>query len=135
MNEQQRKFELYLDGQITECRQHSKLLAADERVEEGNFEKVRANVYEIFKTILSAAEKVCGKDDGARKRFFLQKTDEIPANWTTSYEEAKKQGVKFGLWIEPEKQGDVEKMHIESIKLDTVREIKEMCMQIWEETT
>ena len=122
MNEQQRKFELYLDGQITDCRQRSKLLAADERVEEGNFEKVRANVYEIFKTILSAAEKVCGKDDGARKRFFLQKTDEIPANWTTSYEEAKK-------------QGDVEKMHIESIKLDTVREIKEMCMQIWEETT
>lgn len=122
MNEQQRKFELYLDGQITDCRQRSKLLAADERVEEGNFEKVRANVYEIFKTILSAAEKVCGKDDGARKRFFLQKTDEIPANWTTSYEEAKK-------------QGDVEKVYIESIKLDTVREIKEMCMQIWEETT
>ena len=122
MNEQQRKFELYLDEQITECRQHSKLLAADERTDEGNFEKVRANVYEIFKTILSAAEKVCGKDDGARKRFFLQKTDEIPANWTTSYEEAKK-------------QGDVEKVYIESIKLDTVREIKEMCMQIWEETT
>lgn len=122
MNEKQRKFELYLDEQITECRQRSELLAADERMDEGNFEKVRANVYEIFKTILSAAEKVCGKDDGARKRFFLQKTDEIPANWTTSYEEAKK-------------QGDVEKVYIESIKLDTAREIKEMCMQIWEENT
>lgn len=122
MNEQQRKFELYIDEQITDCRQRSELLAADERTDEGNFEKVRANVYEIFKTILSAAEKVCGKDDGARKRFFLQKTDEIPANWTTSYEEAKK-------------QGDVEKVYIESIKLDTAREIKEMCMQIWEETT
>lgn len=122
MNEQQRKFELYLDEQIIECRQHSKLLAADERMDEGNFEKVRANVYEIFKTILSAAEKVCGKDDGARKRFFLQKMDEIPANWTTSYEKASQ-------------HRDVDKMHIESIKLDTVREIKEMCMQIWEENT
>lgn len=71
MNEQQQKFDLYLDERITACKQRSTQLTADHRMDEGNFEKVRANVYEIFKTILSVAEKVCGEDNFARKRFFL----------------------------------------------------------------
>ena len=122
MSEQQRKFESYLDEQIASCKQHSKQLAEDDRMDEGNFEKVRANVYEIFKTILSVAERVCGKDDSAKRSFFLQKVEQIPTSWAASYEKAKQ-------------NGDVEKMHIEKIKLDTIREIKDMCMQIWEETT
>ena len=122
MNEQQRKFESYFDKQIAACKQRSKLLAEDDRTDEGNFEKVRANVYEIFKTILSVAERVCGKDDLAKREFFLQKAEQIPTSWTASYEKAKQ-------------SGDVEKMHIESIKLDTIQEIKDMCMRIWEGTT
>ena len=122
MNEQQRKFEFYLDEQIAACKQRSKLLAADDRIDEGNFEKIRANIYEIFKTILSVAERICGNDDLARRDFFLQKAEQIPASWAASYEKARQ-------------NGDVEKMHIESIKLDTIQEIKDMCMQIWEETT
>lgn len=122
MDEQQQKFESYLDEQIAACKQRSRLLAEDDRMDEGNFEKVRTNVYEIFKTILSVAERVCGKDDLAKKRFFLQKAEQIPMSWTTSYEKAKQ-------------NGDARKMHIESIKLDTIQEIKDMCMQVWEETT
>ena len=121
MNEQHQKLKLYLDKQITDCIQRCKLLTAENRMDEGNFEKVRANVYEIFKTILSAAEKVYGTDNIAEKRFFLEKADQIPKSWTASYDNAKQ-------------HGDIEKMHMESIKLDTVREIKDICMQIWEET-
>lgn len=120
--DKQQKFEFYLDEQIVACKQRSKLLAEDDRMDEGNFEKVRANVYEIFKTILSVAERACGNDDLAKKRFFLQKTEQIPMSWANSYEKAKQ-------------NRDAEKMHIESIKLDTIQEIKDMCMQIWEETT
>ena len=122
MNEQQRKFESYLDERIAACKRRGRLLAEDGRMDEGNFEKIRANVYEIFKTILSAAERVCGRDDFARRKFFLQKAEQIPTSWTASYERA-------------EQNGDVEKMHIERIKLDTIQEIKNMCMQIWGETT
>ena len=122
MNEQQRKIESYLDRQIAACKQRSQLLAEDDRMDEGNFEKVRANVYEIFKTILSVAERVCGGDDSAKRAFFLQKAEQIPTSWTDSYEKARQ-------------NGDIEKMHIESLKLDTIQEIKDMCMQIWEETT
>ena len=121
MTEQQRKFESYLDDQIAACKQRSKLLAEDNRMDEGNFEKVRANVYEIFKTILSVAERVCGTDDSAKKAFFSQKAEQIPTSSTASYEKARE-------------NGDVEKIHIERIKLDTVREIKDMCMRIWGES-
>lgn len=122
MNEKQQKFEAYLEGQIAACEQRGRLFAGDNRTDEGNFEKIRANIYGIFKTILSAAERVCGEDDLAEKQFFLQKAEEIPANWTASYEKARQ-------------NGDAEKMHIETIKLDTVQEIRDMCMQIWEENT
>ena len=122
MNEQQQKFESYLDEQIAACKQRSKLLAEDDRMDEGTFEKIRANVYEIFKTILSVAERVCGNDDSAKKEFFLQKAEQIPANWAASYEKAKQ-------------NEDARKMHIESIKLDAIQEIKDMCIQIWEEMT
>lgn len=122
MNERQCKFERYLEGRIAACKQRGGLLVADDRMDEGNFEKIRANVYEIFKTILSVTEKVCEEDDCAKKRFFLQKVEQIPSGWEASYEKAKQ-------------HGDVEKMHIEGLKLDTAREIREMYMQIWEETT
>ena len=46
----------------------------------------------------------------------------LKTSWRTSYEKAKQ-------------NGDVKKIHIESIKLDTIQEIKDMCMQIWEEST
>lgn len=120
MKEQQQKFESYLEERIAACRRRSRLLAEDDRVDEGNFEKVRANVYEIFKTVFSAAEKVCGGDDAARRAFFLQKTEQIPAGWAVSYEKAGQ-------------NGDTGKMHTEAIKLDTVREIRETYMQIWGE--
>ncbi|MDE7214168.1 MAG: hypothetical protein K2N42_06280 [Anaeroplasmataceae bacterium] len=116
----QNKFEVYLDEHISACKQQSRLLAEDGRMDEGNFEKVRANVYEIFKTILSVSQKVCGNDDLARKNFFLEKLEQIPTSWKDSYEKAKE-------------HGEVEKMHIESIKLKTIQEIKDTFMKIWEE--
>ena len=118
MDERKQKFESYFDEHITACKQRSKLLAEDDRMDEGNFEKIRANVYEIFKTILSVAERVCENDDLAKRRFFLQKAEQIPASWMTSYEEAKQ-------------HGDARKMHVERIKLDTIQEIRDMYIQIW----
>lgn len=120
MNNIYQRFESYLDERIATCKEHSNLLAKDDRIDEGNFEKVRANVYEIFKTILSVAENICGEDDLAKKKFFLEKAEQIPLSWTTSYEKAKQ-------------NEDVTKMHIESIKLETIQEIKDMFIQIEEE--
>ena len=121
MNEQHRIFESYLEEQIAACNLRGALLTADGRPDEGNFEKIRANIYEIFKTILPVSEKVHEKDDSAKKDFFLQKTGQIPKDWADSYEKARQ-------------HGDDKKMHIERIKLDTAREIKDTYLKIWEET-
>ena len=75
----------------------------------------------FLKTIFSVAGRVCGDDDRARRDFFSQKAQQIPAGWAASYEKARQ-------------NGDTEKMHIETIKLDAIREIREMCAQIWGET-
>ena len=120
MSEKQRKFESYLNEQEMACRRYSGVLAKEGRIDEGNFETIRANIYEIFRTIFSVAERTCGNDEFAERDFFLQKAEQIPANWMASYKKA-------------EQNGDAKKMHIEGIKLDTVQKIKDMFMQIWEE--
>lgn len=120
MSERQRKFGRWLEEQITACEQRGRRLAEDDRADEANFEKIRANVYDVFKTILSVAGRVCGEDERAGKAFFSQRAEQIPASWKASYQKAKQ-------------NGDAAKMHIETIKLDTIREIREMCVQIWGE--
>mgnify|MGYP006990122370 CR=1 FL=1 len=45
MNEKQRKFELYLDEKIAACRQRCERFAADDRIDEGNFEISAAVTY------------------------------------------------------------------------------------------
>ncbi len=116
MDKQQSEFIRYLDERIADCNERAKSLREEGRADEGIFENIRTNVYEIFKTVLSAAEKTCGAGNSAKWDFFLQKTEQIPENWRISYEKAKE-------------HGDIKKMHIESIKLETVQEIREMIMK------
>lgn len=109
----------YFDGQIALCGQRSKELLADERMDEATFEKVKANVYDIFRTILSVAVKTCKADPGAVQRFFIQKAEQISSSWVAAYDKAKQ-------------HSDVVKMQIEQIKLDTIHEIRENFAKIWE---
>ena len=63
----------YFDAQISLCEQRGKKLLADDRTDEANFEKVKANIYDIFRTIFSAGAKSCKDDSEAVKRFFMLK--------------------------------------------------------------
>lgn len=109
----------YFDECVSLCGQRGRMLRADDRTDEAVFENVRANVYEIFRTVLSVAVKRGGGDPEAVRRFFIQKTEQIPADWTAAYEQA-------------ERHNNVEKMQIERIKLDTAGEIRETFAKIWE---
>ncbi len=110
----------YFDKQISLCKQCNKNLLTDERMDEANFEKVKANVYDIFRTIFSVAVKNSKGDFEAIKRFFILKIEQIPSNWVIAYNTAKQ-------------HDNTVKMQIEQIKLDTVSEIKQMFITIWEE--
>lgn len=110
----------YFEKRVAECRQREKELLWDERRDEAELEKVRANVYDIFCTVLSAGVKACKGEDDEVRSFFEQKCEQIPSNWLASYEKARQ-------------HNDGVKMHIEQIKLDTVGEIKENFAKLWEE--
>ncbi len=121
MNEKVKCMNLYFENQIAFCNQEQKTLLEDDRTDEATFQKIKANVYDIFRTILSVAQKNGNSSPEAVKHFFLVKTEQIPSNWNAAYEMAKQ-------------HNDTEKMLIEKLKLDTVHEIRNQFLTLWEET-
>lgn len=113
------KLNRYFEEQIAMCNQRNKKLLDDERPDEATFEKVKANVYDIFRTILSVAVKTSKGEPDAVRRFFVQKTEQILSSWVTAYDKAKQ-------------HNDTVKMCLEQIKLDTIGEIKENFAKTWE---
>lgn len=113
------KLNRYFEEQIAMCNQRNKKLLDDERTDEATFEKVKANVYDIFRTIFSVAVKTSKGEPDAVRRFFVQKIEQIPSSWVTAYDKAKQ-------------HNDTVKMCLEQIKLDTIGEIKENFAKTWE---
>lgn len=109
----------YLEKRIVQCKAQEQRLAADERKSEAIFARVQTNVYDIFKTMLAAGEKAAGGDEEKLKLFFMQKLEQIPQNWHAAFAEAKA-------------HGDVEKEHIERLKLEVVEEIRTEAARLWE---
>ena len=119
MNEKIKHMNLFLDQQIQLCKQYEIELQEDERRDEANFQKIKANVYDIFKTILSVAQKAGNGNPAAVKQFFLVKMEQIPASWKTAYEAARL-------------HDHTENMLIEEIKLDPAAEIENEFLSCWE---
>ena len=69
----------WFEEQIALCGQRRQALLADDRADEATFEKIRANVYDIFRTVLSVAARTCGEKDAAG-RFFRQRMESIPTS-------------------------------------------------------
>lgn len=107
----EKEIQIFLEQKIAACEEKRKRLQEDGYSDEADFEKIRANVYDIFKTVLSAAAKQSGQGPSGAWDFLKKKLEEIPSNWSAAYEKAKQ-------------HDDVKSMHIESIKLDVAQDIK-----------
>lgn len=119
MEQKLSQMDRYFEEQIAICHRRGQALLADGRADEAAFEKVRANVFGIFRTVLSVAAKSGGGDPDAVRRFFAQKAGQIPASWAAAYGKAKQ-------------HNDTARMHLEQIKLGTAAEIRENFAKIWE---
>ncbi len=119
MSEKQNEFTTWLGSQIAACEKRREKLLADERSDESDFEKVKANIYDIFRTVFNVALKTSDGNADAARRFFLLRAEEIPANWKAAYEKAKQ-------------HNDAHKMQIESLNLETIQDIKTAFERIWE---
>ena len=109
----------YLEERASACKERGLELAAQERGDEAAFEKVRANVYDIFRTVLEAALRLGDGDDGAVQRFFMMKAEQIPSSWKAARERAAL-------------HDDEERLMIEGLKLDTAREVRARFAEFWE---
>ena len=94
------------------CRAKAAEKAADSRGDEANFEKIKANVYGIFRAVLETALKKYG-EGGAAEAFFAVKLRGIPSGWREALSAAAD-------------KGDSAAAHTERLKLGTVAEIEKM---------
>lgn len=109
----------YLDISIKKSQDMTQELIKDNRKDEADHEKVKTNVYQIFKTVFQVITRQKASELDNIKKLFLEKLETIPANWKTSLESAK----KFQ---------DYEKILIEEIKLQTLEEIRNTFLTLWE---
>ena len=96
-----KQFVAYLDEKVESYRQESRRLVADDRRDEGNLAKIKANVYGICKSVF----QVQGKEKAQVVLTGLR------GEWETSLAAARE-------------HDDVKKAAIEEIKLETLMEIR-----------
>ena len=93
----------YFEEKIAQCKDRKHALLAEYRADEAVFEEVRCNVYGIFQTIWNMDRGV---------PFFLEKLEAIPQNWKKALARA-------------QEHHDVKAAVMETIKLETIREIRQ----------
>ena len=109
----------YFEARTAACQAAAAALTADNRADEAVFEKIRMNVFTIFRQVYSASGQACGSDHNKRLDFLRKQLDKIPSAWQVSLEAA-------------QSHGDGEKAHIEEIKLATAAEIRQKVTE-WSE--
>lgn len=119
MEQKQKQFVNWFEEQILKCNEQEKSLLADDRADEATFEKIKANVYDIFRTVFTVAVNNGKGDTAAIGQFFTSRMKTIPAGWTVSYEKAKE-------------HDDILKMQVERLKLDAIQEIRTKFSELWE---
>ena len=108
----------YFDNEILQFIKRADSLIADDRTDEAVFEKIKANIYDTFRTVFSVAVRLNQNDEQAVQDFFLRKLNEIPASWSASYDNAAL-------------HHDEVRMNTETIKLGAAHAVREKFLQIW----
>ena len=73
-----------------DLRQQAGAFAADQRQDEADLTKIRANIYEVCATIGNVAGKAAAP--GQQEAFYLKKLEELPRNWRMALEMAEAHG-------------------------------------------
>ena len=112
-------FSKYIDEAVEQLQQEENYLASTDRKDESNLVKIQINGYGICKTIYQVFAKT--KAGNVLKDAYLEKLDSLAAGWQEAHEKAK----EFDA---------VEKAVIEEIKLQTIDDIRNHFIELWEES-
>lgn len=110
----------YLDQQTSAAQGNITRLIKDNRRDEANFEKIRVNLYQMFKTVFQAASRICSSEEEQLKFFSarLRMNDEA---WSAALAKATK-------------YNDEARILQEQVKLEVLSEVRETFEKIWEVT-
>lgn len=108
----------FFQEQIARCEADRQALLRDDRGDEATFQRIRGNIFDIFRTVLSVAVQNCTGDE-AIGAFFSLRLEQIPGSWLRSLEAARE-------------RGDTETVCLEQLKLETVEQIRDAFRSIWE---
>ena len=114
-------FRQYLDAQWQKTTELEEHLLRDHRKDEASHEKIKGNIYQIFKTVCLSIEKNPQIKQEEFEENFLGKLETIPQNWQIALDKAKE-------------HEDVERILIEEIKFQVRDKIRAAFQQMMEES-
>lgn len=110
----------YLDQRTSSIQEDVLRLIADDRRDEANFEKIRANIFQIVKTILQASARI-SQEESERVGFLETKLALFQETWEGYLRKAKE-------------HGDDLKIVQEQTRLEALAEIRDTFQKIWGES-
>ncbi len=110
----------YLDQRTTSVQEDTLRLIADDRRDEANFEKIRANIFQIVKTMLQASARI-SQEESERIGFLEAKLALFQETWEGYLRKAKE-------------HGDDLKIVQEQTRLEALAEIRDTFQKIWGES-
>lgn len=128
MNKIKEKYLNFIDERIAEYKCISERLLAEDRKEEADLELVKANIFELFRTIFIVdtrqleGKDLSGLNDIDLYADYLLRFKNIPANWKIFMERAKE-------------QNDATRLVVEETKIKVAQELKDQLISIFNEVT
>lgn len=120
------KYLSFINEKTAEHIRISEIYEADDRKDEANLEKIKANISDLFTTLfIIDTKQLEGKNISGYKDInlfsdYLARFDAIPVNWKISLEKAKE-------------HGDTTKQIIEETKLKVAQELKDKLISMFNE--
>lgn len=108
----------YLDQRTASVQKDTLRLIADDRRDEANFEKIRANIFQIVKSMLQASARM-SQEESERVRFLESKLALFQETWE-------------GYLAKAKEHGDDLKVVQEQTRLEALAEIQDVFSKIWE---
>lgn len=115
--EKKERFIKYLDDQTSVIDSNITRLIRDNRRDDANFEKVRANIYQMLKTIFQASLRTSTEEE-AQLKFFDARLKMIEATWKTALDKA-------------EEHNNATRILQEKIKLEVMKDVRNTFKEIW----
>ena len=106
-----------LQVKVAEATQSAAALAAEDRRDDANLEKIRANVYGIFVSGVEAGA-ARSSDEASQRTFFEGNLNRIPSGWRLARQKA-------------EERGDTVRLVHEDVKRAAIDEVWQLFHELW----